>query len=39
MDIMSDFENMDVMLGNENINPIERELSNVIGKTNGNQDN
>ena len=31
MDMMSDFENMDVVLGNENTNPIERELSVVIG--------
>ena len=30
MDMMSDFENMDVLLGTDNINPIERELSNVI---------
>ena len=30
LDMMSDFENMDVILGNDNINPIERELSNVI---------
>ena len=30
---MSDFENMDVILGNDNINPIERELPNVIGNT------
>ena len=31
MDVMSDFENMDVVLGNENTNFIERELSDVIG--------
>ena len=33
MDMMSDFENMDVVLGSNNVNPIERELSNVIGNT------
>ena len=27
MDMMSDFENLDVMLGNGNNNPIERELA------------
>ena len=31
MDVMSDFENMDFILGNDNVNPIERQLSNVIG--------
>ena len=38
MDMMSDFENMDVMIGNENINTIERELSNVIGITGDHSD-
>ena len=33
MDMMSDFENIDVMLGNKNINTIEREHSNVLGNT------
>ena len=33
MDMMSDFENMDLILENANINPIERDLSNVIGKS------
>ena len=28
--MMSDFENMDVLLGSENTNPIERELANTI---------
>ena len=28
-----DFENLDVILGNNNINPIERELSNVTGNS------
>ena len=31
MDMMSDSDNLDIMLGNENINPIERELANTIG--------
>ena len=30
MDMMSDFDNMEVMIGNENTNPIERELPNAI---------
>ena len=30
MDMMSDFDNLDVMLGNENYNPIERELTDAI---------
>ena len=30
---MSDFKNMDVVLGNDNVNPIERELSNVMGNS------
>ena len=30
MVMLSDFDNMDVMIGNENTNPIERELSNAI---------
>ena len=29
MDMMSNFDNLDVMLGNENNNPIERELTDV----------
>ena len=33
MDIMSDFENLDVMLGNENNNPIERELADAIDQS------
>ena len=36
--MVSDFENMDVMIGNENTNPIERELSNMIGNVENNQD-
>ena len=38
MDMMSDFENMDVMIGNENINSIEQELSNMIGIEENNRD-
>ena len=30
MDMMSDFDNLDVMLGNEKNNPIERELADAI---------
>ena len=30
MDMMNDFENMDVLLGNENPNVIERELANTM---------
>ena len=30
MDMMSDFGNLDVMLGNSNNNPIERELAEAI---------
>ena len=30
MDILSDIENMDVMLGNEDSNPIERDLADAI---------
>ena len=33
MDMMSDFDNMDVILGNDNVIPIERELSEVIGNS------
>ena len=31
--MMSDFGNMDVILGSSNVNPIERELSNVIANS------
>ena len=31
--MMFTFENMAVILGNDNINSIERELSNVIGNS------
>ena len=37
--MMSDFENMDVMLGNDNANAIEKELSNVIGNAESHCDN
>ena len=33
MDMMFDYENMDVILGSVNVSPIERELSNVIGNS------
>ena len=33
MDMMSDSENMDIINGNDNVNQIERELSNVIGNS------
>ena len=33
MDIMSDFENLDVMLRNENNNPLERELADAIDQS------
>ena len=36
--MMSDFENMDVMIANENTNPIEHELSNMIGNVVNDQD-
>ena len=32
--MMSDLENMDVILGSSNVDPIERELSNLIGNSN-----
>ena len=38
MDLMSDFENVDVMIGIENINPIERQLSDMIGNVGNEQD-
>ena len=33
MDMMSDFENLDVMLGNSNNNPMERELAEAIDQS------
>ena len=33
MDMISDVENMDIKLGNENANLFEREPSDVIGKS------
>ena len=35
---MSDFENMDILLGNENANPIEREIAYTINGSIGNDD-
>ena len=37
--MITDFENMDVILGCTNVNPIERELSNVIGNSVSHCDN
>ena len=35
MDMMSDFDKLDLMFGSDNFNPIERELANAIeGSTN-----
>ena len=39
MDIMSDFEIMDVVLGADDVNQIERELLNVNGNTESHFDN
>ena len=36
MDMMSDIENMDALLGNGNAKSIERELANVINGSVGN---
>ena len=36
--MMSDFENADVMIRNRNINPIERELWDMIGNVEKDQD-
>ena len=33
MDMLSDYDNLDVMLGNENNNPIERELADAIDQS------
>ena len=38
MDMMSDFENLDVMLGTENINPIERALADAIDQSSAHGD-
>ena len=38
MDLMSDFENMNILLRNENANPTERELANTINGSVGNND-
>ena len=38
MDMMSDFENLDVMLGNSNNNPIERELAEAIDQSSAHGD-
>ena len=36
--MMSDFENLDVMLGNRNNNPIERELAEAIDQSSAHGD-
>ena len=36
--MMSDFENLDVMLGNNNDNPIERELADAIDQSSARED-
>ena len=38
MDMMYDFENLDVMLGNSNNNPIERELAEAIDQSSTHED-
>ena len=38
MDMMSDFENLDVMLGNGNNNPKERELVDAIDQSSAHGD-
>ena len=38
MDMMSDLENLDVMLGNNNNNPIERELAEAIDQSSAHGD-
>ena len=38
MDILSDFDNLDMMLGNENNNPIERELVDAIDQSSAHGD-
>ena len=39
IDMMSDFENMNVILGSDNVNPFERDLSKVIGNAEKHCDN
>ena len=38
MDLLSDFNNLDVMLRNENNNPIERELADAIDQSSAHKD-
>ena len=38
MDMMSDFDNLDVMLGNDNNNPIGRELADAIEQSSVHED-
>ena len=36
--MMSDFDNLDVMLGNENNNPIEREITDAVEQSSAHKD-
>ena len=38
MDMLSDYDNLDLMLGNENNNPIERELAEAIDQSSAHGD-
>ena len=38
MDMLSDFDNLDVMLGSENNNPIERELADATDQSSSHGD-
>ena len=38
MDMLTDFENMDVLLGSKNVNPNERELANTINGSTSHND-
>ena len=38
MDKMSDYDNLDVMLGNDNNNPMERELADAIEQSSVHED-
>ena len=38
MDMMSDYDNLDVMLGNDINNPIERELADAIEQSSVHED-
>ena len=38
VDMMSDYENMDILFGNQHINSIERDLAKTIDSSIGNND-